>query len=115
MSVPVLTWQPHLTDHRGAVPNYEARVLACKDHRQIPPWLGFGQYLLASCLCLSVPYRVKFAELCYDIPKYQYVKRFYAPVRRNPTKRLRGAAAALTSRRWFCGPPRRGAPPSPPQ
>lgn len=72
----------HMEFHESFhVPNWESRVLACKDDSKLPGWLGFGQYVMASLFCLTVPYRIKFANLCYDIPEYVYIKRFYAPGR----------------------------------
>jgi hypothetical protein len=60
------------------IPGSREYVLACKDPSDIPLWLNQWMYYLASLFCLTVPYRIAFAQMCYEVPEYRYIKRFYS-------------------------------------
>ena len=73
---------------------FEGHVLACKDASSVPGWLNQGcaisppqphhhhhsrcrhltllafrsMFYLASLCCLTVPYRIAFAKLCWEVP-----------------------------------------------
>eukprot|EP01043_Picozoa_sp_COSAG02_P016230 COSAG02_NODE_710_length_18178_cov_14.361524_4_plen_393_part_00 len=53
-------------------------VLACKDPSNVPAWLNQWTFYLASLFCLTVPYRIAFAQICCEVPEYRYIKRFYS-------------------------------------
>ena len=57
---------------------FESHVLACKDAAAVPAWVNQSAYYLASAVCLTVPYRMMFAKLCWEVPEYRYTKRFYS-------------------------------------
>eukprot|EP01052_Picozoa_sp_SAG31_P039212 SAG31_NODE_5395_length_2564_cov_1.704260_2_plen_375_part_00 len=59
------------------VPGYEGCVLACKNKDDVPRWLSAKAYAGCSLLCCTIPYRIMFALVSWEIPKYTYVKRFY--------------------------------------
>ena len=51
------------------VPGFESNILACKDADSLPAWLNQWCFYLASLCCLTVPYRMAFAKLCWDVPE----------------------------------------------
>lgn len=63
------------------IPGLREYVLACKDTSVVPAWLSQWAFYLASLFCLTVPYRIAFAQLCYEVPEYRYIKRFYSKPR----------------------------------
>eukprot|EP01046_Picozoa_sp_COSAG06_P000813 COSAG06_NODE_23_length_33072_cov_44.622327_31_plen_407_part_00 len=52
-------------------PGFQRHVLACKDSRALPWWLSKWAYYLCSLFCLTVPYRLAFAKMCWEIPEYR--------------------------------------------
>ena len=60
------------------VPGFESHVLACKNEAAVPGWLNQGAFYLASLFCLTIPFRFAFSKLCWEVPKYGYIKRFYS-------------------------------------
>ena len=51
------------------IPGFTSNVLACKDAGAVPTWLNQWFFYLASLCCLTVPYRIAFAKLCWEVPE----------------------------------------------
>ena len=60
------------------VTGFKKHVLACKGADAVPGWLGRCVFYLATLFCLTVPYRIAFAIVSWEIPKYHYIKRCYS-------------------------------------
>jgi hypothetical protein len=54
------------------IPGYEDFLLACKDKDDVPRWLSARAYAGCSLLCCTIPYRIMFALVSWEIPKYRY-------------------------------------------
>eukprot|EP01046_Picozoa_sp_COSAG06_P021062 COSAG06_NODE_1565_length_9086_cov_34.853566_10_plen_486_part_00 len=64
-------------EEKYTIPGFEDFVLACKDKDDVPRWLSSAGYWLCTLLCCTIPFRIMFAKVCWEIPNYRYIKCFY--------------------------------------
>ena len=69
-----LGWNSYDFHETYTIPGYEDFLLACKDKDDVPRWLSARAYAGCSLLCCTIPYRIMFALVSWEIPKYKYAQ-----------------------------------------